>query len=161
MRRLKAQLPIMSPTAILGTRKISMELTPVKSSGNEVTADIKIKPNHAFPIPVREVIISPYLESFAPLKIIIEEHAINPDIVNINACITHGKQFLSFYSSSGTTSKGRVVVPAIFFVKLFKNNFCRNFLFRRTITIRSKGTVSRRFSNESLICALFNSLNLI
>ena len=70
-----------------------MELTPVKSSGSEVTVDIKIKPNHALPIPVRLVIISPYFESLAPLKIMIAEQATNPVMVNINAGITHCERF--------------------------------------------------------------------
>lgn len=93
MRRLKAQLPIISPTAIFGTWKMRMELTPVKSSGREVTVAIKIKPNQALPIPVRDVIMSPYFESLAPLKIIIAAHPTNPVMVNINAGITHSEQF--------------------------------------------------------------------
>ena len=90
MRRLKAQLPIKSPTAIFGTLKMRMELTPVKSSGNEVTAAIKMRPNHAFPIPVSVAIRSPYFESLAPLNIIKEAQTTNPVMVTINACITHG-----------------------------------------------------------------------
>src|SRR5674476_284589 len=82
MSRLKAQLPIISPTAILGTPTKTMELMPVKSSGREVTAAIKIKPNHALPIPLSVAMISPYLESLDPLKIIKAEQVRNPAMDN-------------------------------------------------------------------------------
>jgi hypothetical protein len=80
----------MSPIAILGTLKMSTELTPVKSSGKEVMIAINISPNHALPIPVIEVIISLYFDSLAPAKIINAEQATNPGMVVNNDVIFHG-----------------------------------------------------------------------
>jgi len=61
-----------------------MELIPVNNSGKEVTAAIIINPNHALPIPVSVAMISPYLESREPLKIISPEQAKNPAMNKIN-----------------------------------------------------------------------------
>jgi len=65
----------------------TMELKPVINSGSEVTAAIIIKSNYAFPIPVSVAMISPYLESREPLKIMSDELAINPVIINNSECI--------------------------------------------------------------------------
>ena len=83
MSKLKAQLPKISPTAISGESIKTRELMPVNNSGSEVTAAIIIKPNHAFPIPVSVAMISPYLESREPLKIISDELARNPVMIKI------------------------------------------------------------------------------
>src|SRR3989338_717844 len=74
---LKTQLPIISPSAILGVSAIATELMPVISSGRDVTLAMRMSPIHALPSPVFSAIISPYLESLMPQKTITAEQKIN------------------------------------------------------------------------------------
>ena len=57
--RLNTQLPSTSPTAISGVSLIVTALTPVASSGREVTTAISTSPTQLPPIPVRRPITSP------------------------------------------------------------------------------------------------------
>ena len=59
MRRLKTQLPKISPAAWFGALTKATELIPVINSGKEVTDAIKTSPIHALPITVRSAILSP------------------------------------------------------------------------------------------------------
>ena len=57
--RLNTQLPSTSPTAISGAWLIVTALTPVASSGSEVTVAISTSPTQLPPIPVRRAMTSP------------------------------------------------------------------------------------------------------
>ena len=59
INRLNTQLPRISPTAISGTWATITELTPVTSSGSEVTVASRMIPIQVPPIPVLSAMASP------------------------------------------------------------------------------------------------------
>ncbi len=59
INRLKTQLPRTSPTAMFGASATVTELTPVASSGRDVTLASRTRPTHVPPSPVFSAMASP------------------------------------------------------------------------------------------------------
>jgi hypothetical protein len=66
MTRLKTQLPSSAPTAMSAASTRTTALTPVMSSGSEVTEAIRISPIQVPPRPVPVAMMSPYRASWVP-----------------------------------------------------------------------------------------------
>ena len=76
--KLKVQLPTTFPNARSGAFTTTIELTPVTSSGNEVTVAIRINPIHALLKPVSSANRLPCFESCVPLNVISTAQTRNP-----------------------------------------------------------------------------------
>jgi hypothetical protein len=77
IRRLNRQLPKRVPKARSGSLTRATALTPVASSGIEVTIAKSTRPIHSLPRPVFSAIASPYRASFVPANRMITRHRIN------------------------------------------------------------------------------------